>query len=145
MGKKKDLLQSLYDESSGKSIVRKATKYGIFKGETKVCKEDKDIQNKWDGLLFAEHKADIQYWKAKKNVLRERAIGVRTALFNLSQNPGKEEKPFLKKLEKQYLTALKEYERANEIYNYMKGSYKKVSENILETRRSMRAKQNKTK
>lgn len=65
-----------YDESTGKSRFKIATKWGTFDHTVTCAPEDKDIQNRFDGLRFARYLCYIDELRAKARAYDQRAIGM---------------------------------------------------------------------
>lgn len=61
-----------YDEETGKSVVTIATDLGQFTGYARLAEEDRDIASRYAGCEFAEMRARIKYWKAKKFMYEQR-------------------------------------------------------------------------
>ena len=76
------VLYANYDEDTGKSIVTIATDIGQFTGSSQLAEEDKDIASRYAGCEFAEMRAHIKYWKAKKFIYEQRM----KALIDLEKN-----------------------------------------------------------
>lgn len=79
-----------YDEKTGISRVKLNTKYGTFDHSVRVAEEDKDIENRHDGVKFALYKCQIDATRAKGRALRERAKGMDHAanvLINAANDP----------------------------------------------------------
>ncbi len=65
-----------YDEKTGTSRVKLNTKYGTFDRSVTVADEDKDVENRHDGIKFAMYLCQIDKLRAKARTLRERANGM---------------------------------------------------------------------
>lgn len=79
-----------YDPETGVSRVKLNTKYGVFDHSVSISEEDKDIENRHDGVKFALYKCQIDKIRAKARALRERAKGMDHAanvLFNAETDP----------------------------------------------------------
>lgn len=124
--------------------VYKETKYGVFFGEATAALEDEDIANQWDGYRFAEMKCDIQAYKAKAKVMKERALGVRHA-YDVIVNSFKDddfnlESEVLYKLNRQVQIAWRDYEKALHHYKIFKEMYPDYCDQIVRQRREFRNK-----
>lgn len=125
----------------GETHLYKETKYGTFYGHVKVSEKDKDIANSWDGYRFAEMKCDIQAYKAKANIMKERANGITHALkVVLNGNPDLANDPAIDKLLRQEIVAWKNYYRAKEQYEVMRDSYSGFCDVVIKQRREFRNK-----
>jgi hypothetical protein len=117
----------------------KETKYGVFFGEATAALEDEDIANQWDGFRFAETKCDIQAYKAKAKVMKERAKGITHALkVVVIGNPDLANDPVINKLYRQEMLAWKNYYRAKKQYETLRDSYSGYCEHIINQRRKLR-------
>lgn len=79
-----------YDEKTGISRVKLNTKYGTFDHSVEIAEEDKDIENRHDGVKFALYKCQIDKKREKGRALRERAKGMDHAanvLINAANDP----------------------------------------------------------
>lgn len=79
-----------YNPETGVSRVKLNTKYGVFEHSVKIAEEDKDVENRHDGVKFALYKCQIDKMRAKGRVLRERANGMEHAanvLFAAATDP----------------------------------------------------------
>ncbi len=79
-----------YDPETGISRVKLNTKYGTFDHSVAIAEEDKDIENRHDGVKFALYKCQIDKLRAKARVFRERANGATHAanvLYRAATDP----------------------------------------------------------
>ena len=125
------------------SCICKETKYGTFTSYARPTETDKDIANSWDGFRFAETKCDIQAYKTKAKMMRERAKGIKHACDVVSRALSVQNKNFTKdetyqKFYKQYKVAMKDYYKAKEQYEIMRDSYSGFCEQIIKQRRKIR-------
>lgn len=138
------ILDAWYEETDdelNESCICKETKYGTFTGYARPAEQDKDIANSWDGFRFAETKCDIQAYKARAKVMKERANGISHALrVVLTGNPQYAAAPAIEKLIKQEAVAWKNYRQAKEQYEIMRDSYSGFCEQIIKQRRKIRDK-----
>ncbi len=119
--------------------IYKETKYGVFYGEAQAAPEDEDIANSWDGYRFAEMKCDIQAYKAKAKVMRERALGLQHACNVIAQaNKGNIYNEIYMKFERQLQVAWNNYYRAQEQYETLKNMYYDYCNQIIRQRREFR-------
>lgn len=117
----------------------KETKYGVFFGEATAALEDEDIANQWDGFRFAEMKCDIQAYKAKAKIMKERAKGITHALKVVAiGNPDLVNSLAMDKLYRQEMLAWKNYYRAKKQYETLRDSYSGYCEHIINQRRKLR-------
>lgn len=65
-----------YDKATGKSRVKIATKWGTFDHTVECAPEDKDVENRFDGIRFAHRLCYIDYLRAKARAFEQRAIGI---------------------------------------------------------------------
>lgn len=68
-----------YDSETGTSRVKLNTKYGTFEHSVTISEEDRDIENRHDGVKFALYKCQVDKLRAKGRALRERAKGIEHA------------------------------------------------------------------
>ena len=68
-----------YDEATGESRYKIATKWGTFDRTVKCSEEDKDIENRFDGIRFARYLCYIDELRAKARAFDQRAIGMKHA------------------------------------------------------------------
>lgn len=68
-----------YDSETGTSRVKLNTKYGTFDHSVTISEEDRDIENRHDGVKFALYKCQVDKLRAKARALRERAKGIEHA------------------------------------------------------------------
>lgn len=68
-----------YDPETGISRVKLNTKYGTFDHSVTISEEDRDVENRHDGVKFALYKCQVDKLRAKGRALRERAKGIEHA------------------------------------------------------------------
>lgn len=135
---------SLYDPTTGMSVITKATKYGEFTATTKVSEEDKDVANRWDGQRFAEYKCDLKALKRKADIMYIRYEGVQNAynnmyetLYNLADR-SLDAEYMMYLMERQADHAYRQYEDAQNKYKAMCDNYKVYCDSVLQERRELR-------
>lgn len=130
----------------GETHLYKETKYGTFYGHVKVSEKDKDIANSWDGYRFAEMKCDIQAYKAKANIMKERALGIQHACNIVARalvdqsNDNFMDDAVYQKFERQRQVAWSNYYKAKEQYEVMRDSYSGFCDVVIKQRREFRNK-----
>ena len=124
-----------------KYIVQKQTKYGTFTASVTPHPSDFDIENDFDGFLFAEMKCDLMAYKRKAKNMKERAIGAEHLYITLCNTNISDEA--LMQIKKQVDNIWEEYYNTNETYHILKTSYKPLTERMLNSRRVFRKKINK--
>ena len=117
------------------STVGKQTKYGEFWSEVFLQDADQDIDNSFDGCRIAEFDCNLKSAKEKAKWMRQRAIGVRTAYYNIV---GSLDVAACEALEKQVYVAFKEADKARDYYERMKDYRPIYIENLLKRRRETR-------
>ncbi len=65
-----------YDPETGISRVKLNTKYGSFDHSVAISEEDRDVENRHDGVKFALYLCQIDKLRAKARTFRERANGM---------------------------------------------------------------------
>ena len=131
---KGDILKSGYTPASD-SFVIKHTKYGTFYGDAWLHPNDEDIDNSFDGCRIAEFRADLQAYKEKAKVLRQRAVGARILVDNLKNSLTPED---FEKASKQVFHLFNDYKKAKTYYLRMKDYEPFFIENLLKKRRDTR-------
>ena len=142
-----------FETAEGESIhfpstahVYKETKYGLFYGEVQAAPADEDIANQWDGYRFAELKCDIQAYKAKAKVMKERALGIEHACNVVARalvdqgNDNFMDDAVYQKFERQRQVAWSNYYKAKELYEIMRDSYSGFCSQVIKQRREIRNK-----
>lgn len=127
-----------YDKDTGYGHMNKQNRFGSFFASTAPVEEDYELKNEWDAQRFCELQCDIQYYKRKWQIARERAKGAQIVYDNLTQNG--EDCP---RLRKQVIYLVKDAAAAKERYETMRDCYKGYTENMLRTRKMVLEKKNK--
>lgn len=135
---KEQIIYAEYDKATGTSRMKKSNKYGIFCAEAHVHPEDKNIENRWDGLRFCEYKIEIKTAKVRSRILRERANGLKTAIMNIVPPDPDEEDYTWDKLVVQYMDAQARAADAEDAYRRLKRDYYDFVDACLEERKRIR-------
>lgn len=128
-----------YNEETGESIVDKSSQYGRFYGATICRNEDKDIQNRWDGMYIADFKCDRQIQRARAMDMRSRAKGIQHAYNVLSKTYG-EANEVVRALGKQVYAANCIADSESNKYHRMRDKGRDIINGIVDTRRDFREK-----
>lgn len=130
---------TIYNEHDGYSRVVKNTQYGTFSGEAWCESEDRDIQNRWDGMYIAEFYCDRKIQRAKAKEFSARARGIEHA-YNILLNSLGEEDKGVKLLKRQLDIAQREAKTESNKYHNMALSGRDYVGNIVTRRREFREK-----
>lgn len=133
-----------YDEATGESRYKIATKWGTFDHTVKCSEEDKDVENRFDGLRFARYLCYIDELRAKASAFEQRAIGIDHAA-NVLYQVATDEKTIWDVtgdavLELRLLAEV-ERDKARELRltaSTLKKRYPEMVESVLSTRRDLR-------
>lgn len=123
------------------SYILKHTKYGTFSSQVFLQEEDKDIENSFDGCRIAEYNADLQAYKMKAKMMRQRAIGAQTVYNNIAQSctPEDLESDFMQKLARQVDYLRREADKAKDYYERMTDYRPFFIDHLLDNRRKANA------
>lgn len=130
------IIESYYNAEEGYSCLVKATKLGTFYAQSLADEEDREFATEWDGYKICEAKCDIDYYKEKAKVMRERYLGVLYAYQNLTQN--EEMSLDLDRLKHQVDVAYRDWKKAVSQYENMKDSFTGYCTAIVNSRKVLR-------
>lgn len=130
------IIESYYNVEEGYSYLVKATKLGTFCAQSLADEEDREFATEWDGYKICEAKCDIDYYKEKAKVMRERYLGVLYAYQNLTQNG--EVSLDLDRLKRQVDVAYRDWKKATSQYENMKDSFTGYCTAIVNSRKVLR-------
>lgn len=134
-----------YDKNTGVSRVKLNTKYGTFDHSVTVSAEDKDIENRYDGIRFAMYLCQIDKLRAKARTYRERGNGMTHAanvLYSAATDPKLKywnygaDPVMLVRIQAE--VAFDEARKCSEKADEMEAGYAEMVESILNTRRALR-------
>lgn len=75
-----NIIYSKYDPENCITTVSLSDNWGTETATVYLHEEDYNIANKHDGILFAKYKAQVKLLKNKEHALRQRYIGIRSAI-----------------------------------------------------------------
>lgn len=124
---------SVETEGNATTLI-KQTRYGTFEATVHCNEEDLDIQNNWDGAIFAEYLCDLQSLHKQVTFMEQRAIGAMNVYKSLLQS--KDENDEWMKLVKHHANiARRDADNLRETYKRMKKNYKVFTESRANMRR----------
>lgn len=134
-----------YDKNTGVSRVKLNTKYGTFDHSVEISPEDKDVENRFDGIRFAMYLCQIDKLRAKARAYRERGNGMTHAanvLIRAATDPTlrywKYTGDSVMLVRIQAEIAYDEARKCSEEADKMEAEYAEVVESALSTRRAIR-------
>ena len=140
------LIDSYYNKENKESYVAISTKYGIFKGYSKLHQEDEDIASEYIGCNYAEVKAMIKYEKAKLIDKQKKLKTIKILLKELERLNGYNKKSIeARYIKKQYYIIKKEVDDQILKINYLKDSLYKAMQNYREDKNKFEEKIKKIK
>lgn len=134
-----------YNAETGTSRVKLNTKYGVFDRTVTISDEDKDIENRHDGIKFAMYLCQIDKLRAKARVFRERAYGMEHAgnvLFAAAMDPNckyfkySADSVMLVRIQEE--VARDEARKCDDKADQMEEDYPSMVESVLNARRAFR-------
>lgn len=134
-----------YDKNTGVSRVKLNTKYGTFDHSVTISAEDKDIENRHDGIRFAMYLCQIDKLRAKARAYRERGKGMEHAanvLYKANIDPELKYWNYtgdsIMVVRIQAEIAFDEARKCSEKADKMEVEYPEMVESVLNARRALR-------
>lgn len=132
------IVKAEYDERTGVSTVTKQNRYGEFTAHVRISDDDKDIENRWDGLAFAEYKCDIKVAKEKVKRLNERVTAISAVLDVLEEPRNLDDDRNFARVLAQFDDALRRWRKAAQKVRDMEAGYDDFVFQTLMARRRAR-------